>query len=191
MYVKPQKPKRPKTPFDFRKKKKRKIHTQNLKNTNTQLQFQVLGCDLKRLGLDPIPGSSRNDLARSHVKLTRTVSHRRTIIVHVTNNTATAIANDLGPFPLNAPVVESLEKGSDLVLFLEPELGRVDPWEGKCAFVPGLEVKVWWVEVGWAQIEVCPTFRAAVDGSHWLVFDGFRNCCCCLSLRTKGWEGGL
>jgi hypothetical protein len=74
-------------------------------------------------------------LAGTHAELADTVRERRTIA-----------ALDLGPLPLDPPVVDGLEEGLDLVL-LEPKLGGVDPREGKRALVPGLEVELQWEEM--------------------------------------------
>lgn len=59
------------------------------------------------------------------MKLTGTIGKRRTIVVDITNETVTAIALDLSSLPLDSPVVEGLEEGTDLVLLLELELGGV------------------------------------------------------------------
>lgn len=95
-----------------------------------------------------------------------TVRERRTIVVNVANKTPTATALDLGPLPLDSPVVDGLEEGPDLVLLLEPEVGGIDPREGKRALVPGLEVELRREEMGRAEIEIGPALRAAVDRSH-------------------------
>lgn len=123
-------------------------------------------CDLKRLDLEPIPGSSGYDLARTHVELTGAVCERRTVVVDVANKTAAAIAFDLGPLPLDPPVIDGLEEGSDLVLLLESKFGVVDTREGKRTLVAGLKVEVRWEEMHCAKVEVGPALRAAVDGSH-------------------------
>ena len=102
-------------------------------------------------------------MAGTHVELAGTGCERRTIVVNVANKTPTAAALDLGPLPLDPPVVDGLEEGPDLVLLLEPELRGVDPREGKRALVPGLEVELRWKQMGRAEIEVGLALRAAVD----------------------------
>jgi len=102
-------------------------------------------------------------LTRSHTKLPTTIRQRRAIIVHITKVAATAIAVDLGPLPLNTPVIEGFEKGHDLVFFLEIEFGSVDGGEGQGVLVAGLEVEVRWEELGGVEVEVCPAFAAVVD----------------------------
>jgi hypothetical protein len=90
------------------------------------------------------------------VELADTVRERRTItVINVPNKTPKATALDLCPLPLDPPVVDGLEEGLDLVL-LEPELGGVDPQEGKRALVPSHEVELQWEEMGQTEIEVCP-----------------------------------
>lgn len=76
------------------------------------------------------------------MELTRAIRLRRTIIVNITQESATAITYNLGSLPLNSPIIQGLEKGSDLVLFLEPEFGGVDERERKGSFVAGLEVEI-------------------------------------------------
>jgi hypothetical protein len=134
--------------------------------SNHSEKLSGLRCDLKRLGLEPIPRSSRNNLAGTHVELAGTVRERRTVVVNVPNKTPTAAALDLGPLPLDPPVVDGLEEGLDLVLLLEPELGGVDPREGKRALVPSLEVELRWEEMGRAEIEVGLALLTAVDRGH-------------------------
>lgn len=102
------------------------------------------------------------------MELTWTVSHGGAIIVDMPDKPPAAVALDLGPGPLDAPVVSGFEKGPDLVLLLEPELGAVDPRKRQRSLVAGLEEEVRWVEIGGAQVQVCPALRAGVDriGSH-------------------------
>lgn len=136
---------------------------ETLKSTQEREDESSLRSNLESLGLEPVPGGSRNDLTGAEMELTGTVGERRTIIVDVANETATAIALDLGPLPLDSPVIQGLEKGPDLVLFLESELSGVDACEGEGAFVAGVEVEVRWEEVGGVEVEVGSAFPTAVD----------------------------
>ncbi|KAJ0969836.1 hypothetical protein J5N97_022713 [Dioscorea zingiberensis] len=74
-----------------------------------------------------------------------------------------------GAAALDAPVVDGLKEGLDLVLLGEVELGVVDPGEGEGAFVAGLEIGVRWKEMAGGQVKVGAARRAAVDGigGHW------------------------
>lgn len=74
---------------------------------------------------------------------------------------AAGVALDAGALPLDAPIVDGLEEGADLVLLGESELGVVHPGEGERALVPGLEVGVRREEVGGAQIQVRSALRAS------------------------------
>lgn len=98
--------------------------------------------------------------------LTRTVGERRAVVVNIADKSTAAITYDPGPLPLNPPVIDCLEKGSYLVLLLEPEFGVVDQREGKRALVAGLEVEVRRIEVGGVQVKVGAAFGAGIDGSH-------------------------
>lgn len=100
------------------------------------------------------------------MKLTRSINKRWTIVVDIANETTTAIALDLGSLPLNAPVVEGLEEGSNLVLFLEGELGGIDGGEGEGTLVASLEVEIRGESVGGVEVEVGSAFGAAIDGTH-------------------------
>lgn len=99
-------------------------------------------CDSEGFGLETVSGGSRNHLAGSHVKLAGTISKRRAVVIHITNQRATAIALDLGPLPLDSPVIKGLKERSDLVLLLESELGGVDYGKGGRALVSGLKVEI-------------------------------------------------
>lgn len=107
-----------------------------------------MGGDSKSLGLEPIARSPRNDLTGAKVELTGTVGHRSAVVVDVPEQMATVIALDLGPLPLDSPVVDRLEERPDLVLLLEPELGGVaHGGERQRSFVAGLEVEVRRVQI--------------------------------------------
>lgn len=98
--------------------------------------------------------------------LTWTVGKRRPIVVNITDEMATGIALELGPFALDSPIVEGLEEWSELVLFLEPELGGVDEGKGKGALVSGLEIEIRREEMSGIQIQICSAFCTGIDGSH-------------------------
>ena len=100
------------------------------------------------------------------MELTGAVGERRTVIVDVADEAGTAVALDLGPLPLNSPVINSLEKGPDLVLFLESELSGVDGREGEGAFVTSVEDEVRGEEVVAVEVKVGAAFPAAVYCSH-------------------------
>lgn len=122
------------------------------------------------LGPEAVPGGPGDDLAGAEVELTGAVGERRAIVVDMANEAAAGVADDPGPLPLDAPVVEGLEEGLDLVLLLEPKLGGVDGGEGQGALVAGLEVEPSWEEVVGAQVQVRSALLAAVDsGSHCFV----------------------
>lgn len=121
---------------------------------------------MQGLVLEPIPRSPGDHLARPHVELPGAVRHRGPVVVDVADDAAAGVADDLGPLPLDAPVVEGLEEGPDLVLLLEPELGGVDGGEGEGVLVPGLEVEVRRVELVGAEVEVGPALLADVDRRH-------------------------
>lgn len=121
---------------------------------------------MQSLVLKPIPRRPGDHLARPHVELTRAAHHRGPVVVDVADEAAAGVADDLGPLPLDAPVVEGLEEGPDLVLLLEPELGGVDGGEGDGVLVPGLEVEVRRIEVVGTEVEVGPALLARVDRRH-------------------------
>ena len=77
------------------------------------------------------------------------------------------MALHLGPLALDSLVIKGFEEGSDLVLFLELELGGVDGGEREGALVAGLEAEIRREEVGGVEVEVRSALRAAVDRSHW------------------------
>lgn len=100
-----------------------------------------IGGDPKSLGLEAVARGPRDDLARSKMELTGTVSKRRTIVVNIAQESAASVALDLGPLPLDSPVIKGLKKWPDLVLLLEPELGGVHGREGESALIARLEVE--------------------------------------------------
>lgn len=85
------------------------------------------------------------------------------IVVHVANEVAAVDAEDLGALALDAPVVDGLEEGHDLVLLLETNLGGVHRGEGERALVPGLEVEVGREEGSCLEVEVGSALGAGVD----------------------------
>lgn len=74
------------------------------------------------------------------MELARTISQWRTIVIDVAHKTATAIALDLGPLPLDPPVIDGLKEGHDLIFLLKSELGFVDLGERDGALVASLEI---------------------------------------------------
>ncbi|KHN41865.1 L-ascorbate peroxidase 3, peroxisomal [Glycine soja] len=104
--------------------------------------------------------------ARTHVKLTGTIGKRWTIVIDVAKETVTGVALDLGPLPLDSPVVDGFEEGAKLVLLLELELGGVRDGEGDGALVAGFEVEVWRVGMSGVKIQVGSALRTAVHGGH-------------------------
>ncbi|KAG4988045.1 hypothetical protein JHK84_030615 [Glycine max] len=103
---------------------------------------------------------------RTHVKLTGTIGKRWTIVIDVAKETVTGVALDLGPLPLDSPVVDGFEEGAKLVLLLELELGGVRDGEGDGALVAGFEVEVWRVGMSGVKIQVGSALRTAVHGGH-------------------------
>lgn len=97
--------------------------------------------------LNPIPRSPRNNLTRPKMKLTRTIHKWRPIIINITHQFSATITVHLSPLPLNTPIIQSLEKRSDFVLFYKLELGGVNHGERESAFIAGLEVEVRGIEV--------------------------------------------
>jgi len=90
------------------------------------------------------------------------------------------VAFDLGPLPLNSPVVEGFEEGTDLVLLLELEIGCVYGGEGEGVLVSGLKVEVRGEGVGGVEIEVGAANLAGVRRGHdW-----------CEWCEERGFEGG-
>lgn len=81
----------------------------------------------------------------------------------MSDQTPASVALDLGPRPLNPPIVSGLEERPDLVLLLEPELGGVDPRKRQRSLVAGLEEDVRRVQIGRAQVQVRSALRARVD----------------------------
>lgn len=79
------------------------------------------------LRLEPEPGISGYNLARPKVKLTRSIDHRRSIIIDITQEFSTIFALNLGSFPLNTPVIKGLKERSDFVLLFKLEFIWVDP----------------------------------------------------------------
>lgn len=120
----------------------------------------------KSLDLESVPRSSGNNLARSEVELTWTIGKRRAIIVNIADKMPTGGALELGPFTLDSPIVESLEEWTELVLFLETELGGVDEWKRKGSLVSGLEIEIRREEMTGIEIEICSAFWTGIDGSH-------------------------
>lgn len=118
------------------------------------------------LGLDPITRSPRDDLAGSEMELAGAIRRRRAVVVDVADKAAAAVADDLGPGPVYAPVIERLEERSDFVLLLESELGGVHGGEGEGALVACLEVEVGREEMEGVEVEVRAALLAAVYRSH-------------------------
>ncbi|CAH9098483.1 unnamed protein product [Cuscuta epithymum] len=100
------------------------------------------------------------------MKLTRAVSHGRAVVVDMADEHPAANALDPGPLPLDAPVIQGLEEGFDLILLLEAEFGRIDGGEGEGAFVSGLKVEIRWEELSCVEVEIGFALFAAVDGRH-------------------------
>lgn len=103
------------------------------------------------------------------MKLTGTIGKRWTIVIDVAKETVTGVALDLGPLPLDSPVVDGFEEGAKLVLLLELELGGVRDGEGDGALVAGFDVEVRRVRINGVQIQVGAAVRTAVHGSHGFV----------------------
>lgn len=140
------------------------VEPPNLKSVT----FFVVGlrCETEGFGLEPISWRSGDNLARTHVKLTGTIGKRWTIVIDVAKETVTGVALDLGPLPLDSPVVDGFEEGAKLVLLLELELGGVRDGEGDGALVAGFEVEVWRVGMSGVKIQVGSALRTAVHGGH-------------------------
>lgn len=100
-----------------------------MQNTPQTRKVSSLRSDSQSLVLEPIPRSPGNNLARPEVKLARTVSHGRAVVVDISDELPAVDALDLGPLPLDPPVVDGLEEGDDLILFFEAEFGGIDGGE--------------------------------------------------------------
>ncbi|CAH9143142.1 unnamed protein product [Cuscuta epithymum] len=100
------------------------------------------------------------------MKLTRAVSHGRAVVIDIAHEHPAANALDPGPLPLDAPVIQGLEEGFDLILLLEAQFGRIDGGEGEGAFVSGLKVEIRWEELSCVEVEIGFALFAAVDGRH-------------------------
>jgi len=129
-----------------------------------KLKLSISDCD--SFGLKPISWFSGDDLAGSHVKLTGRIGKRRTVVVDMAKERGAVAALDLGPLPLNSPVVDGFEEGANLVLLLELELGCVYGGEGDGVLVSGLKVEVRGEGVGGVEIEVGAARRAGVRRGH-------------------------
>lgn len=97
------------------------------------------------------------------MELPRTVGQWWAIIIDVAHEMATALAHDLGPLPLEPPVIDGLKEGLDLVFLLEFELGFVDLVERESTLVASLKIVIWRIESKGAQIEVSTTFHTAAS----------------------------
>lgn len=125
-----------------------------------------LRSNLQSFVLYPIPCSSRNNLTRSKMKLTGTISHGWPIIIYIAHKLPTIHTHHLGPFPLDSPIIEGLEKGSNFIFFLELEFGWINSGKRWSTFVACFEVKIRWVKVVCMEIEVCTTLFTTVDWCH-------------------------
>jgi len=116
------------------------------------------------LGLDPVPGAARDDLAGPHPELAVALHDRRAVVVDVAEEAAAGVAADARALAVDAPVVAGLEEGADPVLGREPEARLVHPREGQRALVPGLEEDARRVQVRRRQVQVRAARRAPVRG---------------------------
>jgi len=131
------------------------------------LKLSISDCD--SFGLKPISWFSWYDLAGSHVKLTGRIGKRWTVVVDMAKERGAVAALDLGPLPLNSPVVDGFEEGANLVLLLELELGCVyggEGGEGDGVLVSGLKVEVRGEGVDGVEIQVGAARRAGVRRGH-------------------------
>jgi len=122
--------------------------------------------DCEGFGLKPISWCSGDDLAGSHVKLTGRIGKWWTVIVDMAKERGAGVALDLGPLPLNSPVVDGFEEGAYLVLLLELELGRVYGGERDGVLVSGLKVEIRWEGIGGVEIEVGAASGAGIHRGH-------------------------
>lgn len=76
--------------------------------------------DPEGLGLKTVPGRSGDDLAGAEAVLAVSLHHGRAVVVDVADDGAAGGALKPGARAVDAPVVESLEEGADLVFLDEP-----------------------------------------------------------------------
>lgn len=81
------------------------------------------------------------------MELARTISHGWPVIVNITDPFAATIAHDLGSIPLDAPIIDCLEKRYELVFLLVAEFGRVNHGKRKSPFIACLKIEIRWVEM--------------------------------------------
>lgn len=134
---------------------------------STTTSWSSLRSNCQSFILEPVPRVSRHNLTRPEPELADSISQRRAVVVDVARELPAAIALDLGAFPLNPPVIERLEKGSDFVFLLESELGRIHGGEGEGVLVARLEVEVRREEVRGLEVEIGAALSAAVYRRHW------------------------